>query len=96
MSKSWRNVAHLNNRMLELSNWFMLPYVYSQIREWLRGKIKTVTIGQIRDRMKAWTNAVSPPPNDRHSTKKNEKTNPTGVGAVWGIKLNPFSEYELR
>ena len=74
----------------------MLPYVYQQIRERLRGKINTVTIGQIRARMKARTNAVSPSPNNRNSTKKNVKMNPTDGGAVWATKLHPFSEYELK
>ena len=42
-----RNVAHLNKRILELSNRFMLRHVYKQIRERLGDRIKTVTIGQI-------------------------------------------------
>ena len=66
------------------------------MRERLRGKIKTVTIGQIRARMKVRMNAVSPSPNNRNSTKKNVKMNPTDGGAVWATKLHPFSEYELK
>ena len=55
-----------------------------------------MTIGQIRARMKARMNAVSPSPNNRNSTKKNVKMNPTDGGAVWATKLHPFSEYELK
>ncbi|XP_066029464.1 adhesion G-protein coupled receptor D1-like [Pocillopora verrucosa] len=68
----------------------------SQIRERLRGKIKILKIGQIRARMKVRMNAVSPSPNNRNSTKKNVKMNPTDGGAVWATKLHPFSEYELK
>ena len=53
-------------------------------------------IGQIRARIKARTNAVSPSPNDRNSTKKNVKMNPTDGGAVWATKLHPCSLYELK
>ncbi|XP_027040094.1 adhesion G-protein coupled receptor D1-like [Pocillopora damicornis] len=45
----------------------------SEIRERLEGKIKTETIGQVRARMKARTNAVFPSPNDRNSQPKNVK-----------------------
>ena len=41
-------------------------------------------------------NAVSPFPNNRNSTKKNLKMNPTNGSAVWATKLHPFSEYELK
>ena len=73
----------------------MLPYVYKQIRERLRGKIKTA-IDQIRAPMKARTNAVFPSPNDRNSQPENVKINPTDGGAVWAIKLHPSSKYELK
>ena len=55
-----------------------------------------MTIGQIRARIKARMNAVSPSPNNRNSSKKNVKISPTGGGAVWATKLHPFSEYELK
>ena len=55
-----------------------------------------MTIGQIRARMKARVNAVSPSPNNRKSTKKNVKMNPTDGGAVWATKLYTFSEYKLK
>ncbi|XP_027040097.1 adhesion G-protein coupled receptor D1-like [Pocillopora damicornis] len=68
----------------------------SEIRERLEGKIKTETIGQIKARIKARTNAVFPSPNDRNSQPKNVKINPTDGGAVWAIKLHPSSKYELK